>query len=87
MNGTYGHHAEAASSRLHAVRYKQAFDKYISEKGYTDVRTLVAFSGIVEDPDGAVRWLDKTWTVAPFDVWVADEITLSVAGSAHPVHR
>jgi type I restriction enzyme R subunit len=37
--------------RLHAVRYKQAFDKYILEKGYTDVRTLVAFSGIVEDPD------------------------------------
>jgi type I restriction enzyme R subunit len=36
--------------RLHAVRYKQAFDKYIAEKGYTDVRTLVAFSGTVEDP-------------------------------------
>ncbi len=37
--------------RLHAVRYKQTFDKYIAEKGYTDVRTLVAFSGIVEDPE------------------------------------
>src|SRR5204863_3858389 len=37
--------------RLHAVRYKQAFDTYIAEKGYTDVRTLVAFSGVVEDPD------------------------------------
>lgn len=37
--------------RLHAVRYKQTFDKYIAEKGYTDIRTLVAFSGIVEDPD------------------------------------
>lgn len=37
--------------RLHAVRYKQTFDSYISEKGYTDVKTLVAFSGIVEDPD------------------------------------
>lgn len=37
--------------RLHAVRYKQAFDAYITENGYTDVRTLVAFSGIVEDPD------------------------------------
>jgi type I restriction enzyme R subunit len=45
-------------SRLHAVRYKQAFDKYIVEKGYTDVRTLVAFSGIVEDPDAP----GKTWT-------------------------
>ena len=39
------------SRRLHAVRYKQAFDKYIDEKGYTDIRTLVAFSGTVEDPD------------------------------------
>lgn len=36
--------------RLHAVRYKQTFDKYIAEKGYTDVKTLAAFSGIVEDP-------------------------------------
>ncbi len=39
------------ASRLHAVRYRQAFDKYIKEKGYTDVRALVAFSGTVEDPD------------------------------------
>lgn len=37
-------------SRLHAVRYKLAFDKYISEKGYTDIKTLVAFSGTVYDP-------------------------------------
>ncbi len=39
------------SSRLSAVRYKQAFDKYIAEKGYTGIRTLVAFSGTVVDPD------------------------------------
>ena len=39
------------SSRLHAVRYKLAFDKYILEKGYKDVKTLVAFSGSVTDPD------------------------------------
>ncbi|MCU7829113.1 MAG: putative DNA binding domain-containing protein [Candidatus Thiodiazotropha sp. (ex Myrtea sp. 'scaly one' KF741663)] len=38
-------------SRLHAVRYKQAFDEYIESKGYTDVRSLVAFSGTVVDPD------------------------------------
>ncbi len=38
-------------SRLAAVRYKQAFDKYIASKGYTDVKALVAFSGTVEDPD------------------------------------
>src|SRR3990172_3492176 len=39
------------SSRLHAVRYKQAFDKYIDEKGYSGIKTLVAFSGAVIDPD------------------------------------
>lgn len=38
-------------SRLHVVRYKEAFDKYIQEKGYTDVKALVAFSGTVIDPD------------------------------------
>ncbi|PSW02563.1 RNA-binding domain-containing protein [Photobacterium lipolyticum] len=38
-------------SRLHAVRYKQAFDKYINDKGYDDVKSLVAFSGTVDDPD------------------------------------
>ncbi|MBE7457167.1 MAG: type I restriction endonuclease subunit R [Planctomycetia bacterium] len=39
------------SSRLHAVRYKQEFDKYIAENHYTDIKTLVAFSGTIEDPD------------------------------------
>jgi len=38
-------------SRLHAVRYKLTFDQYIKEKGYTDIKTLVAFSGTVDDPD------------------------------------
>src|SRR3990172_3816425 len=38
-------------SPLSAVRYKQAFDKYIADKGYTDTKTLVAFSGTVVDPD------------------------------------
>jgi len=35
-------------SRLEAVRYKLAFDKYIRERGYA-IKTLVAFSGTVED--------------------------------------
>ena len=40
------------SSRLHAVRYKLAIDKYIAEKGYPDVRTIVAFSGkVIDDGD------------------------------------
>lgn len=37
------------SSRLHAVRYKQAFDKYINSKSYNDFKAIVAFSGTVED--------------------------------------
>jgi len=41
----------ATSSRLHAVRYKQTFDKYIADKGYEGIKTLVAFSGTVIDPD------------------------------------
>ena len=44
--------------RLHAVRYKQTFDSYIAEQGYKDIKTLVAFSGIVEDPEAP----GKTWT-------------------------
>ncbi|MFZ3139887.1 type I restriction endonuclease subunit R [Polaromonas sp.] len=44
--------------RLHAVRYKQTFDNYIAEKGYTDIKTLVAFSGAVDDP----AMLGKSWT-------------------------
>ena len=39
------------ASRLSAVKYKQAFDRYIKDKGYTGIRALVAFSGTVEDPD------------------------------------
>ena len=38
-------------SRLSAVRYKQAFDRYIRDNGYQGIRALVAFSGTVEDPD------------------------------------
>ena len=39
------------SSRLHAVKYKLAFDKYIADKGYSGIKSLVAFSGSVADPD------------------------------------
>lgn len=35
-------------SRLEAVRYKQSFDRYIKEKGYS-IKSLVAFSGTVQD--------------------------------------
>jgi type I restriction enzyme R subunit len=40
------------SSRLHAVRYKQNIDKYIAAKGYTSIKTLVAFSGKIDDGSG-----------------------------------
>ena len=39
------------SSRLHAVRYKFAFERYLEENSYTDIRPLVAFSGRVRDPE------------------------------------
>lgn len=38
-------------SRLAAVRYKRAFDRYIKDNRYEGIRSLVAFSGTVEDPD------------------------------------
>ena len=44
-------------SRLEAVRYKQGFDRYIKDKGY-QIRTLVAFSGTVQDDEIA----DVTYT-------------------------
>ena len=40
------------SSRLHAARYKQSIDRYVKEHGYEDVRTLVAFSGRLDDGTG-----------------------------------
>jgi type I restriction enzyme R subunit len=45
-------------SRLDAVRYKLTIDGYLSEKGYTDVRTLVAFSGEVIDPDSGQKYTE-----------------------------
>ena len=39
------------SSRLSVVRYMQAFQRCIAEHGYDDIHPLVAFSGMVHDPD------------------------------------
>ena len=38
------------SSRLEAVKYKLAFDRYIKEQNYSNIRALVAFSGKVSIP-------------------------------------
>jgi len=51
------------SSRLHAVRYKQAIDKYIADKGYTDTKALVAFSGTVGD--GGLDWTESSMNGIP----------------------
>lgn len=48
------------SSRKAAVRYKLAFDKYVAEKGYTDIAALVAFSGEVTDPDSGIDKVTET---------------------------
>jgi type I restriction enzyme R subunit len=46
------------SSRLHAVRYKLAFDRYIAENNYTDIHSLVAFSGTVTDPETQAEYTE-----------------------------
>lgn len=51
VQGEIGGRAKAmivTRSRLHAVRYKLAIDRYLAERGYT-FRSLVAFSGTVRD--------------------------------------
>lgn len=46
------------SSRLHAVRYKLAFDRYLEENRYTGIRPLVAFSGTVRDPETGLEYTE-----------------------------
>jgi type I restriction enzyme R subunit len=46
------------TSRLHAVRYMHAFERYIKENGYSDIRPLVAFSGTVKDPDTGLEYTE-----------------------------
>jgi type I restriction enzyme R subunit len=45
-------------SRLQAVRYKLAFDRYIKEKGYLNIHALVAFSGTVHDPETEIDYTE-----------------------------
>jgi type I restriction enzyme, R subunit len=46
------------SSRLHAVRYMQAFERYIADHNIDDIRPLVAFSGTVRDPDAGLEYTE-----------------------------
>ena len=52
--GGYAKAMVVTRSRLHAVRYKTAFDEYIKENKCDGLKTLVAFSGTVDD-DGISR--------------------------------
>lgn len=46
-------------SRLEAVRYKLSFDKLLREKGYTWIKTLVAFSGeVIDDKIPDAKWTE-----------------------------
>jgi type I restriction enzyme, R subunit len=61
VRGHLGGQAKAmvvTSSRLHAVRYMQAFQRYIAENKITDVRPLVAFSGTVKDPETGLEYTE-----------------------------
>lgn len=52
------------ASRLHAVRYKLAIDRYIKEKGY-NIKALVAFSGTVNDEGEEYTEVSMNKGVAP----------------------
>ncbi|MGB3461314.1 MAG: type I restriction endonuclease [Rhodanobacter lindaniclasticus] len=56
------------ASRLTAVKYKLAFDAYIRERGYRGIRSLVAFSGTVEDPDDP----GSAWTEVAMNDGIAE---------------
>ena len=51
-------------SRLHAVRFKRAFDKYLKEKDYPH-RVLVAFSGTVHDPETGLDYTEANMNGLP----------------------
>jgi len=56
-------HAKAmvvTSSRKAAVRYKLAFDKYVTDNNITDVKALVAYSGEVTDEESGVEKVSET---------------------------
>jgi type I restriction enzyme R subunit len=60
------------SSREHAARYKLALEKYINDKGYTDVGVLVAFSGKLDldgksETESSMNGFPESQTPAEFD--------------------
>lgn len=51
------------SARLQVVKYMQAFQRYIREHGYDDIRALVAFSGTVHDPDTGLDYTEPKMNI------------------------
>ena len=47
-------------SRQSAVKYCQAFEDYVSRKGYSGIRALVAFSGKVKLPDDDTEYTETS---------------------------
>jgi type I restriction enzyme R subunit len=56
--GGQGKAMVVTSSRLHAVRYMQAFERYIANNKIVDVRPLAAFSGTVKDPETGIEYTE-----------------------------
>ena len=48
------------ASRQGAVKYRQAFEDYVTKKGYTDIHALVAFSGKVKLPDEDTEYTESS---------------------------
>ena len=38
---------------------------------------------LIEHPSGPIRWLGKCWSVAPYEIWVAEQIDLRVGNAGH----
>jgi type I restriction enzyme R subunit len=66
-------------SRLHAVRYRQALDRYLQERGLP-YRALVAFSGTVKDPD-----VERTYTERGMNDGIPD--TQTAEAFKRPAYR
>lgn len=48
------------ASRQGAVKYRQAFEEYITKKGYEGIHALVAFSGKVKLPDDETEYTEAS---------------------------
>lgn len=55
------------ASRQSAVKYRQALERYINKKGYTDIHALVAFSGKVKLPDDETEYSEAGMNGFPED--------------------